>query len=71
MDNKYKLAVLYGKFHCTNNKICELIKQINEIIEEIGRLEAETNKPTSKETKILGVGSGWEPEININDIYEE
>ena len=69
MDNKYKLAVLYGKIHCINNKICELIEQKNKTIEEIGCLETEINKPT--ETKILGVGSGWEPEINVNDIYEE
>ena len=69
MDNKYKLAVLYGRFHCINNKICELTEQINKTIEEIGYLETEINKPT--ETKILGVGSGWEPEINVNDIYEE
>ena len=56
MDNKHKLAVLYGRFHCINNKICELIEQINKTIEEIGYLETEINKPT---------------EINVNDIYEE
>jgi len=41
-----------------------------EICEDcIEGLETEINKPT--ETKILGVGSGWEPEINVKDIYEE